>query len=83
MCLMSASEGIANYSMLLTIYLLTTAESGEKDTPQHAIGGVEGWLKVFNKAKLRGVIFAGRTTADGTIRGHRELAEAEAMGRAV
>lgn len=65
------------------VYLLTTAESGERDTPQHAIGGVEGWLNVFNKAKLRGVIFAGRTTTDGSIRGHQELAEAEAMGRAV
>ncbi len=50
---------------------------------QHAIGGLKGWLKVINKASLKGTIFAGGTMEDGTIEGHPELEEAEAMGRNV
>lgn len=65
------------------VYLLTAAEATSPDTPEHAIGGLQGWLKVFHQAKLKGTVFAGGTTSDGTIAGHPELAKAEAMGMAV
>lgn len=65
------------------VYLLTTAEATAPDTPEHAIGGLKGWLKVFYRAQLKGTIFAGGTTTDGTIAGHKELAQAEAMGKRV
>jgi len=62
------------------IYLLTAAEATNPDTPEHAIGGLKGWLKVFNKASLKGTIFAGGTTKDGTIKGHPEIEQARKMG---
>lgn len=65
------------------IYLLTTAEATSPDTPQYAVGGLKGWLKVFNKAHLAGTLFAGGTTSDGTIKGHPEIGEARKMGAAV
>lgn len=65
------------------VYLLTAAEDTAPDTPEHAIGGLKGWLKVFNQASLKGTVFAGGTMEDGTIAGHPELEEAEAMGRKV
>ena len=40
-------------------------------------------MKVFNQASLKGTVFAGGTMEDGTIAGHPELEEAEAMGRKV
>lgn len=65
------------------IYLLTAAEATSDDTPEHAIGGLQGWLKVFNKASLKGNVFAGGTTDDGTVRGHKEIEQAREMGRQV
>ncbi|MGN1383597.1 MAG: flavodoxin family protein, partial [Eubacterium sp.] len=63
------------------VYLLTTAEAVSPDTPEHAIGGLQGWLKVFRKAELKGTLFAGGTTGAGTIEGHPELEQAREMGR--
>ncbi|MEE8808340.1 MAG: hypothetical protein SOI44_07990 [Lactimicrobium sp.] len=65
------------------IYLLTTAESNDPETPENAINGLKGWLKVFNQAKLKGTIFTGGTIDDGTINGHKELEEAYNMGRSI
>lgn len=65
------------------IYLLTTAEATQVDTPQNAENGLMGWIKVFSKAHLSGHIFAGGTTDDGTIKGHPELLQAAEMGRNV
>lgn len=63
------------------VNLLTTAEATSLETPEHAIGGLKGWLKVFSKATLKGTVFAGGTTSDGTIEGHPELQEAYEFGR--
>jgi multimeric flavodoxin WrbA len=65
------------------IYLLTSAEATAPETPEHAVGGLKGWLKVFRKAHLAGTVFAGGTTEDGTIKGHPEIEEAKRMGTEV
>lgn len=65
------------------IYLLTTAESTDPHTPEHAIGELEGLLKMFKKAQLKGTVFAGGTSDVGTIVGHPELEEAREMERRV
>jgi multimeric flavodoxin WrbA len=72
----------ADYSFR-DVYLLTAAEATAPDTPEHAIGGLRGWLKVFKKAQLKGTVFAGGTTDDGTVRGRPEVEEARQLGRGV
>lgn len=65
------------------IYLLTAAEATSPDTPEQTIGRLKGWLKVFSKAAFKGMVFAGGTTADGTIKGHPEIDKAREMGQTV
>ncbi len=65
------------------VYLLTTAQSAAPDAPKYAEGGLRGWLKVFNKAQLKGHIFAGGVFEAGEIEGHPELEQARKMGARV
>lgn len=39
------------------IYLLTAAADTEKTAMEGAIKGLEGWIKCFEKAKLKGVVY--------------------------
>ena len=70
----------ANYHFK-DIYLLTTAEATDPSTPNNAVNGLKGWLRVFSKAKLVGHVFAGGTTTDGNIANHPQLEIAYQMGK--
>lgn len=70
----------ANYHFK-DIYLLTTAEATDPSTPNNAVNGLKGWLRVFSKAKLVDHVFAGGTTTDGNIANHPQLEIAYQMGK--
>ncbi|MGN1372704.1 MAG: flavodoxin family protein [Candidatus Coproplasma sp.] len=65
------------------IYLLTTAADDGEGTDARAIGGLEGWIECFPKARLAGTVFAGGVTDVGEIRGHEALDKAYETGKAV
>ena len=65
------------------VYMLTSAADNDKDTPQRAISGLEGWIKCFERARLAGTVFAGGVTESGEINGHPALQTAYEMGKGI
>ena len=65
------------------IYLLSSAAEDEEGGDRRAIGGLEGWIECFERAKLAGTVFAGGVDAAGSIVGHSALKEAYEAGKAV
>lgn len=65
------------------IYLFTAAAEDEEEVPQRTVGGLEGWIACFPKARLSGSVFAGGVTDMGEIVGHKALAQAYEMGKNV
>ena len=65
------------------IYMLTSAAEDEEYVPEKAVSGLEGWIDCFERASLKGSVFAGGVTAPGEIEGHPALAEAENLGRTI
>ncbi len=65
------------------IYMLTTAAENEENVPERAISGLQGWTDCFERAQLKGSIFAGGVSAEGEIEGHKALQEAYEMGKSV
>ena len=65
------------------IYLLTTAADTGSDTPERATAGLTGWIDCFEKASLKGTVFAGGVNDAGDIAGNAKLDEAFAMGKNV
>lgn len=65
------------------VYMLTSAADNDKDTPQRAISGLEGWIECFERARLAGTVFAGGVTEPGEINGHPALQTAYEMGKGI
>jgi len=65
------------------VYLLSTATEDEATTDEGALRGMNGWVACFERARFAGKVFAGGVTTPGEIAGHKALAEARAMGRAI
>ncbi|MCF0187577.1 MAG: flavodoxin family protein, partial [Bacteroidaceae bacterium] len=47
------------------------------------VKATQGWIDCFEKASLKGVVFAGGVDKKGDIAGHKALAEAYEMGNKV
>jgi len=65
------------------IYMLTSAAEDSPEVPRRAISGLQGWIDCFERASLKGSVFAGGVNMPGDIRGHKALAEAYEMGKTV
>ena len=65
------------------IYMLTSAAEDEPETPQRAISGLQGWIDCFERASLKGTVFAGGVNMPGDIKGHKALAVAYEMGKSI
>ena len=65
------------------IYLLLTAAEDEDNTVSGTITATQGWVDCYEKAELKGTVFAGGVTDKGEVAGHKALAEAYTMGRGV
>lgn len=65
------------------IYMLTSAAEDKEFVPQRAVAGLTGWIDCFEKAALKGTVFAGGVDAPGAIKDHPSLQKAFEMGRSV
>lgn len=65
------------------IYMLTSAAEDEPYVPERAIGGLQGWIDCFERASLKGSVFAGGVNMPGDIKGHKSLTEAYELGKNV
>lgn len=65
------------------IYLLAAAAENEASAVDGAVNGLKGWIACFEKAHLKGVVFAGGVEAVGDIAEHPSLKQAYDMGKAV
>ncbi|MDD6346007.1 MAG: flavodoxin family protein [Oscillospiraceae bacterium] len=65
------------------VYLLASAAEDEENTVNGAVTAVQGWINCFQKASLKGVVFAGGVTDIGEIAGHPALEKAYDMGKNV
>ena len=65
------------------IYLLATAAEDEPTTVEGTVKALQGWVDCFEKATLKGVIFAGGVNDKGDIAGHKALSEAYALGKSI
>lgn len=55
------------------IYILATAAEDEDTTPEKTFLGVQGWIDCFEKAELKGTVFAGGCDSAGSIKGNPAL----------
>lgn len=65
------------------IYLLATAADEDEHANSGAKQGLLGWISCFERAQLKGSVFAGGVDAVGRIDGHAALREAYEMGKQV
>lgn len=63
------------------VYLLSVAADDTASTPNHALGGVQGWADCFEHAQIKGSVFAGGVDEPGAIKGHVALEKAYEMGK--
>ncbi|MCF0193783.1 MAG: flavodoxin family protein [Bacteroidaceae bacterium] len=63
------------------IYLLAAAAEDDDYTVEGAVKATQGWIDCFEKASLKGVVFAGGVDKNGDIAGHKALTEAYEMGK--
>ena len=65
------------------VYLLSSATEDGPNVDEGAVKGVNCWVACFEEARFAGKIFAGGIEEPGAIAGHKGLAEAHDMGRAI
>ena len=65
------------------IYMLSAAAEDKEGVDKRAVGGLEGWIACFERARLAGTVFAGGVDGAGEITGHLALKSAYEMGKAV
>ena len=65
------------------VYLLATAAEDEDYVYEKAAAGLQGWVDCFAKAEYKGMVFAGGVNDPDEIKGHKALAEAYKMGKAI
>lgn len=65
------------------IYLLSAAAEDRAGVDDRAASGLEGWVACFERARMKGTVFAGGVNEAGDIKEHKSLAEAYETGRNV
>lgn len=63
------------------IYLLSAAAEDEEGVDSRAVSGLEGWIACFERAHLKGTVFAGGVNEAGDIKGHSSLVMSYEAGR--
>lgn len=65
------------------IYLLSTAAEDEEGVDGGAVHGLNGWIACYERARLKGKVFAGGVNGSGEINGHPALKAAYDMGKEI
>ena len=63
------------------VCLLVTAAEDEEYTPKQVIGGIQGWVDCFEKARFVDTLFVGGVNGPGDIKGNPLLEKAFEMGK--
>ena len=63
------------------VYLLVTAGEDEEYTPKQVVGGIQGWVDCFEKARFANTLFVGGVNDPGDIKGNPLLEKAFEMGK--
>lgn len=65
------------------IYLIATAADGEESAMDGAIQGLQGWIRCFEKAELKGVVRGVNLLAPGDANESPALMEAYGLGKSI
>ncbi len=65
------------------VYLLSTAAEDEDGTNEGSVKAVQGFVDCFERAELKGVVFAGGVTNVGDVKDHPAVFKAYEMGKSV
>lgn len=65
------------------IYFLSSAAENESGVDEKAVNGLQGWIDCFEKAQLKGTVFAGGVNNIGDIKKHTALKSAFELGKNV
>ena len=65
------------------IYLLSAAADDEEGTDEGAYHGLTGWTDCFEKAEIKGRVFAGGVNDGGEIADHPALKQAYKFGKSI
>jgi multimeric flavodoxin WrbA len=65
------------------VYLLASAAEDEPETINGARTALQGWVDCFEKAALKGEVFAGGVTMPSDISGHVALQQAYELGKSI
>ncbi|MDE5985551.1 MAG: flavodoxin family protein [Eubacterium sp.] len=65
------------------VYFLSSAAEDEEDVDKKALNGLQGWIDCFEKAELKGTVFAGGVTDIGDIKEHGSLDSAFELGKRI
>lgn len=63
------------------VYLLTVAAEDEPYVPEHAIGGVQGWVDCLEGVTLKGTLFVGGVNNPNEMKHNEKLNKAYELGR--
>ena len=70
--------------MFRRVYMLSVAAEDEANTPEKAVGGLQGWIDCFEKAELADTLFCGGINDAGEANGRPgELEEAYEFGKRI
>lgn len=65
------------------IYFLSAAAEDEEGVDERAVNGLEGWIACYEKASLKGVVFAGGVTNPKEAENHEAVKKAYEMGSSI
>lgn len=65
------------------VYMLSSAAENGDNVPERAVKGLTGWVDCFEKASLKGTVFAGGVNDPGDVAGHPSLNKAYLTGKEI
>ena len=65
------------------VYLLTVAADDDKNAPNKAIKGTQGWIDCFDGVELKKSLFIGGLDSPNAIKDHPKLKEAYELGKSI
>ncbi|RGZ01760.1 flavodoxin family protein [Clostridium sp. AM58-1XD] len=65
------------------IYMLSAAAEDGEGVDEGAVHGLNGWIACYEKARLKGTVFAGGVNEGGEIDSHPALKKAYEMGKSI
>ena len=65
------------------VYLLMVAAEDESYVPDHAIGGIQGWIDCFERVSLKDTLFIGDVNEPNAMKSNPKLIKAYELGKSI